>query len=490
MSEKTRSLLDLLHASQGAPLDVRLESLVNGYREQLGGPVGPEPGTLPLTEGDAIMVARADSFRSDSCPPPECLLRFLDEEAEGVVAGVHLAHLVLDGPHAYAGFGDREVIDALSDVLMVMIDIDPGAIAALLDDPDALFELVRRFLAAVESGARLIRLDLTGPEFASAESNQRMHAVVKLVRAVCDDVAPWVVLVVDTDATARDPGYFGDDDEAHLVGSPVLAPLVLDAFLRGDAALISEWARSRPPRSAVATYYNYLDSPDGIAVARATEILGADRIASLVDTVEERGGIVVRRETSGGEVPTRAHVGFLDAIVNTALPDAQRAAVYLAAQSIMLSLAGVPEIPLHSLIGTEGAHEPLDPDELTGELNEEGSLRNMVFEGYKELLRARAASPAFAPSASQTILDAPAEVFALLRTAAGRSERVLCLVNLTEREADVSYAVNELGLGEEKGFRELISGDYVYPSYDAGGVISLELQPYEVMWLSEPRHDV
>ncbi|MFW5690153.1 MAG: alpha-amylase, partial [Spirochaetota bacterium] len=104
------------------------------------------------------------------------------------------------------------------------------------------------------------------------------------------------------------------------------------------------------------------------------------------------------------------------------------------------------------------------------------------------LLRARAGSPAFHPSATQRVLEAPAEIFALLRgerDAAGNegAERVLCLVNLSDHEAEVSYTDGELGLGEEKGFRDLVTNDYVYPSRDHGNRVSIELEAYEVLWL-------
>ncbi len=465
-------------------MEGRLESLVNGYREQLGIPERTRPGELPLDEADAVLVACADSFRSGDGPPLECLLRFLDQEAEGVVAGVNLRDVSPgDDRQLDPALGEWEHIEALSDEFSLMVDLDLRRTDAVSGDPGALLELVRRFLAFVTNGARIIRLEPPEPD--AGGDARHVHAAVKLLRAVSDDVAPWVVLVADTHS--GDEGgleYFGDGtDEAHLVSAPALAALTLDAFVRGDGTSLRAWAETRAPRSSVASFYNYLDSHDGMALGPARSMMGGDRVSSLVAVAEERGGHAGYRQTSAGEIADRLHVSVLNAVVNTALPDAQRAEVCLAAHSIMLSLAGVPGIYYHGLIGSEDPHGSLDLDALSAELNEEGSLRNHVFDGYKELLRARASSPAFAPCASQTVIEAPKEVFALLREAAGEDERVLCLVNLAEREAQFTCSADALALGEERGFREIISGDYVYPTHEAGSRISLELQPYEVMWL-------
>ena len=60
---------------------------------------------------------------------------------------------------------------------------------------------------------------------------------------------------------------------------------------------------------------------------------------------------------------------------------------------------------------------------------------------------------------------------------------MLCLVNIGSEAATASFTYGEIDLVDEKGFHDLITGDYVYPSMDDGNRISLELTPYEVLWL-------
>ena len=81
------------------------------------------------------------------------------------------------------------------------------------------------------------------------------------------------------------------------------------------------------------------------------------------------------------------------------------------------------------------------------------------------------------------ILPSAQNLMAILRVARDNSERVLCLVNISKDLASASFTDTDLGLIDERGFTDLISGDYVYPSRDDGNRISLELQPYEIMWL-------
>jgi len=222
----------------------------------------------------------------------------------------------------------------------------------------------------------------------------------------------------------------------------------------------------------------------------------------MMETVRERGGRISHKSTPDGDVPYEMNVNYLSALAPASLPDSQRARAFLAAQSIMLALAGTPGIYYHSLIGSENweagveqtghnrtiNRRKLDYETLSSELNEPDGLRYLVFEGFKEFLRARAASQAFHPSASQRVLESPAAVLAILRgerDAAGQpgEERVLCLVNVTDEPAEASFTDGDLGLGEEKGFHDLVTGDYVFPSRDDGNRVSLELEAYEVLWL-------
>ena len=581
MSTTTRELLEFIYGETGGEVDERLDAVMNRYREHLSTPDGFERGAIPLEERDSIMIAYGDSFRGDDGPPLEYLLRFLDDEAEGVVSGVHVLPFspyssddgfsVIDYREVDPELGSWDEIEAIADEFVLMVDLvlnhcsaqGPWFQAFLRDEepynryfitvpeatdvssvvrprahplltpfetdagtkyvwttfsadqvdldfsnPDVLLEMMDVFLGYIARGACVVRLDAIAYLWKELGTScihlPQTHAVVKLMRAIVEEVAPWVVIITETNVPHEENiSYFGSgDDEAHMVYNFSLPPLTLDAFLRGDASYLQKWAATLATGSRTTTFFNFLASHDGIGLLPAKGILSGEQVDAMIETVQQRGGRISYKSTPDGEIPYEMNVNYLSAIANEALPDEQRAAVFLAAQSIMLALAGVPGIYYHSLIGSENWQEgveetghnrtinrmKLDYDELSARVNEPDTLRSIVFEGYKGYLRSRASSPAFHPSASQRIMETPPEVFAVLRgerDAAGdeSDERVLCLVNVSEEEAEVSFTDADLGLGEEKGFRDLVSGDYVFPSRDHGNRVSLELEPYEVLWL-------
>ena len=582
MGIPTAQILSLIYGDAGAEVDARLEAVINRYREHVCAPAGFRPGELPFDERDSILITYGDAFRRHGEPPLGTLLRFLDEEAEGVVSGVHVLPFspsssddgfsVIDYRQVDPELGDWEHIAGIGGEFALMVDLvlnhcsaeGPWFQAFLADEepynrffltadpkadlsqvvrarvhplltgfrtargirhlwttfsadqvdldygnPEVLLEMVDVFLGCIARGARIIRLDAVAYLWKEVGTpcfhHHKAHAVVRLLRAIVDEVAPWVVIVTETNAPHEENvSYFGSGrDEAHLVYNFALPPLTLDAFLRQDTGRLREWAATLATPGTTTAFLNFLASHDGIGLLPAEDVLGREEIDSMIRTVKARGGMVGSRTTPSGEMPYELNVSYLSAIAPHALPDSRRAAMFLAAQSIKLALAGVPAIYCHSLIGSDnwidgavatGCNRAInrrkhDLDELSSELAETGTLRNLVFEGHKAMLRARAASPAFRPTAPQRILWTPKEVLAVLREcaavdgASGPSERVLCLVNVSDDLATASFTDGELGLGEEKGFRDLLTGDYVFPSRDDGNRVSLELDPYEVLWL-------
>ncbi|TVQ25150.1 MAG: hypothetical protein EA382_07250 [Spirochaetaceae bacterium] len=478
MSARTESLLGFIYEERAAQIAPRLDRLIDRYREHVSSPDGYRAGTPPFTERDAVMIALGDSFVGAGGSPLAQLLRFLDDEAEGVISGVHVLpfsprssndpYAVTDHREVDPELGDWSDIEAIADHFMLMADLvlthcsPQGAwfqgflrdeppyseyfvTASPADDhvdldfsnPDVLIEMLDVFLGYIARGVRVVRLDSIAYLWTETGTpclhHPKAHAIVKLIRAIVDEIAPWVVIIVHPSAPHQENlDYLGaGDDEAHMVYDVSLSPLVTDAFLSADATSLSAWVRE-------------LHTPGSTSLFNV--------------------------------------LGPCDAIAPAALPDSQRARVFLAAQSVALAIAGVPGVYCQSLVGSED-RERLDLDELSAVLNESGSLGNLVFDGYKALLRARAASDAFSPAAAQRVLSAPSSVFALVRTSP-TGGRVLCLVNVTGDEAEVSFTDGELGLGDEKVFRELVTDTFLYPSRDDGNRVSLVIDPYEVLWLA------
>ena len=575
MSAKTRELLGFVYGDKGVEVDERLDHLVNSYREKVSAPDGYVAGELPLNERDSIMIAYGDSFLGPDGKPLDYLLRFLDEQAEGVVSGVHILPFspyssddgfsVIDYREIDPNLGDWPQIESIGAEFNLMADLvlnhcsaqGPWFKAFLADEapynayfitapkgtdvtavarprahplltpfetaagtrwvwttfsadqvdldfgnPDVLLEMLDIFLGYAAKGARVIRLDAIAYLWkelgTSCLHHPKTHAVVRLMRAVVDDVAPWVVIITETNVPHKENvSYFGNGtDEAHMVYNFSLPPLTLDAFLRQDSRHLQQWAATLGADES-STFFNFNASHDGVGLLPAHGILEPEEIDAVIATVKERGGRISYKATPTGEIPYEMNINYMDALAEAELPDGQRAQMFLASQSILLAMPGVPGIYYHSLVGSgnwqEGVaqtnhkrtinREKLDYDSLSAELADSGSLRSLVFEGYKSLLRSRSSSPAFHPNGSMRILPTSQNLLAILRIAGDNSERVLCLVNISRDLASCSFTDGELGLIDQRGFTDLVTDDYVYPSRDDANRISLELQPYEIMWL-------
>lgn len=323
--------------------------------------------------------------------------------------------------------------------------------------PSLLLRVLEVLLDYVQHGATRIRLDAVGYLWKEVGTTcihlPQTHELVKLFREVLDEVAPGVALVTETNVPHADNvRYFGDGrDEAQMVYQFPLAPLVLDAFRRGDASHLREWARELATPSPDTTFFNFLASHDGVGLVPARGLLDAAEIGALADRVRRHGGQVsMKTDPGGGESPYELNATFADALSDPGEPWPLRRDRFLAAQSIMLALAGVPGIYVHSLFGSHNDqaayrrsgwardlnHGHLHVTSLEGALADPSTETAQVFAGMSALLRARRDHPAFDPAAPQALPAAPRGVLAVRRGPSARGG-VLCLVNLTDREVPV-----------------------------------------------------
>jgi glycosidase len=365
-------------------------------------------------------------------------------------------------------------------------------------NPRVLLALLDALLLYVRHGARFIRLDAIAYLWKEIGTPcihlPQTHAVIQLFRAVLDEVAPHVRLVTETNVPHADNiSYFGDGThEAQLVYNFALPPLVLHALLRGDASHLTRWATTLSAPSDRTTFLNFLASHDGIGLNPARGILPEPEIGFLVERCLAHGGFInYKHNADGSKSPYEMNIVYFDAVNDPAMAESMETRVnrFIATQAVMLALAGVPGIYFHSLFGSRNDRDAalqtginrrinrqkLLRAELETELSEPRSLRAHVFERYRALLRARRSHPAFNPHAAQKIIEGDDRVFAVLRTAATRSDWVLCLHN-------VANARVMLDLATAPAWTDMLS----QRSYPVGvnGTMRVTLQPYEVIWLA------
>ena len=357
--------------------------------------------------------------------------------------------------------------------------------------PEILLEMADLLLEYVAHGAEVVRLDAVA--YIGKQSGTtclhlpQSHAVVKLLRLVARAAAPWVRLITETNVPqAENISYFGGGDEADLVYSFALPPLLVHALTIGDAGPLAEWAGSLSPPAGTA-FFHILASHDGIGLNGAAGLLTERQIGELLERAQRCGWVSSRSDPHGGERPYELNVNLLD-MLGGVFPEAPlpEAALprFLCAHAVGLALAGVPAVYFHSLVGSRGDaaavrrtgsprsinREKLERSALEQELRRPASLRRQTFDGMAHLLRARRALPPLHPLAAQVVLrNLPAGVFGLERTSLDGAQRLICLHEVAGRQ--IEFAAARAGRA-----RDVLTGETLR-------LDQVNLGPYQVRWL-------
>jgi len=359
---------------------------------------------------------------------------------------------------------------------------------------DVLVKMLEALLLYVANGARIIRMDAIAYLWKEIGTTcihlPQTHLMVKLFRAVFDIVAPDTIIITETNVPhAENISYFGNGrDEAQMVYNFTLPPLLLHAFVQGDATALSQWARGLQLNSPDTTFFNFTASHDGIGVRPLEGILPPEAVDNtLAESVLQNGGqISYKNNPNGSQSPYELNITYVDALGVPGRPDDPRhPARFLASQSIQYALPGVPATYIHSLLGSRNwaaglaqtgrartiNREKLELGDVVAALRSPDSFRARVFAPYSRMIRMRRQQPAFHPNADFDILDLGPKVFGIKRIASGQT--IWAVTNIT----DTPVHVDLTGSGARGSLHELISATTIKQT-------TLELGPYAFMWLS------
>ncbi|MGG1687302.1 sugar phosphorylase [Pseudalkalibacillus sp. NRS-1564] len=357
-----------------------------------------------------------------------------------------------------------------------------------------LLEVLDILLTYVEKGARFLRLDAIGFMWKKLGTTsihlEETHLLVQVMREVLEEAAPGTIVITETNVPHKDNiSYFGDgSNEAHLVYQFPLPPLTLHSFQTGDASELTKWAKSLEATTETTTYFNFLASHDGVGVRPVEGILSASEVQRMADKVQENGGYVSYKNNGDGtKSPYELNINYLDAISNNGESNEKKAKRFIAAQSVLLSLMGVPGIYVHSLLGSQndqsgvdetGRYRSINREKLTrstleDELQKEGSLRNLVFNDLKKLIRTRKSTKAFHPNASQEVLEMDQRIFSVVRTNEQTGDRVVAITNVSDDTVTLKREILDLYF-DGTAF-DLISECEISSN--------ITLSPYEVLWV-------
>jgi len=368
-----------------------------------------------------------------------------------------------------------------------------------------LLKVIELLLFYIGKGARFIRLDAAGyiwKEIGTKCINlAKTHKIVQLFRDVLEIVAPEVILITETNVAHKDNiGYFGNGyNESHMVYQFPLPPLVSNAFYKGDADHLSKWIDSLDGFSKRTAFFNFLASHDGIGIMPVWEILSREEVDEMVKKVKARGGAVSYRDNGDGTKSIyELNINYLDALSELGEEEDLKVKRFICSQAILSSLAGVPGIYIHSLIGSRNhqkikrelqKHKDIDRrsinrekfgrKNLEEELRNPDNLRYKVFAKYKELIKRRTGEKAFHPNGEQRVILENKHIFALLRTSVDDSERIVCLHNVSSKIQVIKIKPEKVGF-QCLAFRDIISGKVWKVKV---GILKVALAPYEILWL-------
>lgn len=316
----------------------------------------------------------------------------------------------------------------------VWTTFSPDQVDLNYQNEKVLLRVVEILLRYVRHGADIIRLDaityLWHELGTSCAHLRQTHQVVQLLRVILDICAPHVALLTETNVPHEENiTYFGDgNNEAHMVYNFALSPLVLLAFHTENCRRLSEWAGTLEHISDTATYFNFLDSHDGVGLLPAKNILSPDELRFLAGKAQDHGGLVSYRDAGDGtQVPYELNITWFSALNRPISPESVDLQVdrFVASRAIGLVLRGVPGVYLPSLVGGENDQGGvlrtgearninrgvIDERMLIERLGDSNSVFHKIARKYFWLLEKRTQTRAFHPNSRQQVLTLHDGVF-------------------------------------------------------------------------------
>jgi sucrose phosphorylase len=366
-------------------------------------------------------------------------------------------------------------------------------------NPDVLEFFLNLILDFIDRGVSVLRLDAVGFLWKRSGTTclnlSQTHAIIKLIRYVCDCYANDVVIVTETNLPNQENlSYFGNGNEAHWIYNFPLPPLLLHTLLTGDSNALRRWAMSMPPALLGNSYLNFLASHDGFGLRPTEGLLEEDARAQLVSRLEKNGSRFTWRTMQDGTKSIyEANITLYSALEKTDDDPNGRYAIqrFVAAHLIMFSMEGVPALYINSLIGAENDYAGVTESGMNRRINRTKYVREsldamlgsthsrerIIFDTIKTLMQMRAEQSAFHPNATQFTLQLGRDFFGVWRQSQDRGQSIFAITNLTSQGKFLQLA--DLNLIEVEQWCDLISGSQILSHQS-----ELRLDPYQTVWIT------
>ena len=362
-----------------------------------------------------------------------------------------------------------------------------------------LLEVIDVLLFYASKGARIIRLDAIGHIWkrigTSCLSLKEAHQIVQLFHLVMDFTYPDVLLLSETNVPFRENlSYFGNgQNEVQMVYQFALPGLVLYSLIQADATVLMNWLKNVPPAPGKCLYMNVLATHDGIGVRPLKGILSDTEIASIADNIAQTGGYTSSKKSTDGSLSSYELNSTYYSALATFQDESLNIRKYLASQAILLSLAGLPAIYIHSLFGTENDfngvratgqkrsinRRKFDLSEIREILSNPENRITKVFSAYQKMIEIRRQQRAFHPKGPQKVIPITGEIFSILRSSPDNLESILILINMIPKILPVTLPENIFQ--SKNKIRNILTDSSIQIREE------IEMSPYQVLWLKEQK---
>lgn len=353
-------------------------------------------------------------------------------------------------------------------------------------NPKVLLRMVDVLLFYLDQGAAYIRLDAIGFLWkelgTSSIHHEKTHTIVKLMRAICEKVAPGTVLITETNVPHKDNiSYFGNgQDEAQMVYQFPLPPLVMYSILNENTKTLKEWLKTIEVPSQETTFFNFLASHDGIGLNPIRGIVAEEEILTMVEALKEEGALVnYKMNPDGSTSPYEVNATYIDALSRQNDNDNLRLARFLLAHSVLLGLKGVPAIYVQSILGGKNNYEGVAEtgenrtinrkkylyDDIQKQLIEPSSLTQAVYQRLSAMVKIRREEADFHPDHLMEILYSSDKILNIQRN--GNTQLIH---NFSHQSQSVSIADGK--------YLNLITNESVTET-------EVWLEPYSFIWLKK-----
>lgn len=380
---------------------------------------------------------------------------------------------------------------------LVWCTFSPDQVDLDFSNPDLLCEFIRLLKFYIDAGVRVFRLDAVGFLWKQPGTNclhlPQTHEIIKLMRTLIDHLDETVLLVTETNVPNHENvAYFGNGNEAHIIYNFSLPPLLVHALLTGESMYLRRWMMSMAPSQDGCAFLNFSASHDGIGLRPVEGLLPQEEVDKMIEAVQSFGGRLTMRAYQDRQVPYEMNTTLFCALKGTIDgADDLQVPRFIASQTIMMSLEGIPAFYVQSFLASEndealaektGQNRSLNRKqwqaaEVDAGLADMSSPMARIFHELTRRLHIRKQQKAFHPDATQFTLHINPGLFGFWRQSLDRQQSLFVVTNITDEAKTLS--LRDINLFANTQWVDLLRDKEVNPEDE-----ELVLQPYQTVWIT------